>query len=67
MLLGEPLASLITFFKMSLIKILSQQSTNVRFFLLHCKSTKLNRKKLSKIYSFSHVGHVGLPCRFAMF
>ena len=35
MLLSEPLVVLIIFFRTSFIKILSQQSTNVRFFLSH--------------------------------
>ena len=35
MLLSEPLARLITFFQDEFNKILSQQSTNVRFFLSH--------------------------------
>ena len=55
MLFSEPLASLITFVRMSLIKFYlnsqrmsdSQQSTNVRFFLSHNWIKRIKFKKKS--------------------
>ena len=60
MLLSEPIASLLTFFRTSMIKFYrnSQRMTDSLYHIT--EASELNFKKYgSKIYSFDHIGQ---PC-----
>ena len=60
MLLSGPLASLITFFKTSLIKFYlnSQRMSDIFYYITELSELNWNIEE-SKTYSF---GHVGRPC-----